>query len=405
VIVHKYGGSSVAAPEKIRALADILKKKAQDDDGIVVIVSAMGKTTDSLIALAKEVSDGSPDPRELDMLLVTGEQVSAALLAMALKSAGVEAISRNANQLQVASTDFYGDARIRDINAARLLSDLEKHSVVVVTGFQGVADGGDMTTLGRGSSDTLAVAIAAKLGVDCEIYSDVAGVYAFDPNKIDGVRKLDYIQYDEMLELAALGAKVLHSRAVEVAKRYNVKLYCGSTFSDERGTYVVAQLPEWVEQPAVTGLAVDRNQTKFALKKLPHAEDILSILFEALAGTANVDMIAMAGDDVTFTAREAEKDRIASLVEERLKPYTGWEMEISDGVAKVSAVGVGMNTATGVAGRFFSALRAENVGVLGVSTSEINISALLRADQADRAVMGLANEFGLIERKDRVSES
>ncbi|MDR3264758.1 MAG: aspartate kinase, partial [Synergistaceae bacterium] len=281
MIVHKYGGSSVATPEKIRALAEILKKKAEDERGIVVIVSAMGKTTDNLIALAKEVA-GTPDPRELDMLLVTGEQVSAALVAMALKSAGVKAISRNANQLEVTSTDFHGDARIRDINAAKLLSDLEDHDVVVVTGFQGVSDGGDMTTLGRGSSDTLAVAIAAKLGMDCEIYSDVAGVYAFDPNRIEGVRKLDYIRYDEMLELAALGAKVLHSRAVEVAKRYNVKLYCGSTFSDERGTYVVAQLPEWVEQPVVTGLAVDRNQTKFALKRLPHPEDILSVLFEAL---------------------------------------------------------------------------------------------------------------------------
>jgi aspartate kinase len=396
VIVQKYGGSSVATPEKIRALAEMLKKKAQDGK-IVVIVSAMGKTTDNLIALAKEVSGGMPDPRELDMLLVTGEQVSAALLAIALKSAGVEAISRNAAQLQVVYTDFYGDARIKDINTTKLLSDLEKYSVVVVTGFQGVADGGDMTTLGRGSSDTLAVAVAAKLGTSCEIYSDVAGIHAFDPNKISSVRKLDYIQYDEMLELAALGAKVLHSRAVEVAKRYNVKLYCGSTFSDERGTYVVAQLPEWVEQPAVTGLAVDRNQTQFALKRLPHAEGILSILFEALAGTANVDMIAMTGSDITFTAREAEKDRVASLITKHLETYTGWDMEITAGVAKVSAVGVGMNTATGVAGRFFSALRGEGIEVLGVSTSEINISALLRADQADRAVMSLASEFGLME--------
>ena len=396
MIVQKYGGSSVATPEKIRALAEMLKKKAQDSK-VVVIVSAMGKTTDNLIALAKEVSGGTPDPRELDMLLVTGEQVSAALLAIALKSAGVEAISRNAAQLQVVSTDFYGDARIKDINTTKLLSDLEKYSVVVVTGFQGVADGGDMTTLGRGSSDTLAVAVAAKLGTSCEIYSDVAGIHAFDPNKISGVRKLDYVQYDEMLELAALGAKVLHSRAVEVAKRYNVKLYCGSTFSDERGTYVVAQLPEWVEQPAVTGLAVDRNQTQFALKRLPHAEGILSILFEALAGPANVDMIAMTGSDITFTAREAEQDRVASLITKHLETYTGWDMEITAGVAKVSAVGVGMNTATGVAGRFFSALRGEGIEVLGVSTSEINISALLRADQADRAVMSLASEFGLME--------
>jgi aspartate kinase len=385
----------VATPEKIRALAEILKKRLQNDDKIVVIVSAMGKTTDNLIALAKDVAGSSPDPRELDMLLVTGEQVSAALLTMALKSTGVRAISRNAWQIEVVSTEFHGDARIRDINALKLLRDLEEYNVVVVTGFQGISDSGHMTTLGRGSSDTLAVAIAAKLRVDCEIYSDVAGVYAFDPNKIPGVRKLDYIQYDEMLELAALGAKVLHSRAVEVARRYNVKLYCGSTFSDERGTYVVAQLPEWVEQPAVTGLALDRDQTKFALKRLPHTGDILSALFGAFAGTANVDMIAVTEDDITFTVKDADRERVAGLIRQHLDAYTGWEMEIAGGVAKVSAVGVGMNTATGVAGRFFSALRRENVGVLSVTTSDINISALLEAGEADRAVMSLAAEFGL----------
>jgi len=397
LIVLKYGGSSVSTPEKIRKVADILKHKSKDGDKLVVVVSAMGKTTDNLIAIAKEVA-ASPDPRELDMLLVTGEQVAAALLAMALLDKGVKAISRNALQLQVVSTEFHGDARIKDLNADRLLSDLENHDIVVVTGFQGVAGDGEMTTLGRGSSDTLAVAVAAKLGVGCEIYSDVAGIYASDPNKVGGVRKFDYIQYDEMLELAARGAKILHSRAVEVAKRYDVKLYCGSTFSDERGTYVVAQLPEWVEQPEVTGLAVDINHTKFALSGLPRDEDILSVLFESLAGKANIDMIAGSGDHVTFTVKEAEKERVASAITERLQSYDGWNMEINGGVAKISAVGVGMNGATGVAGRFFSALRREKVTVLGVSTSEINISALVAADQADKALMSLAGEFCLIEK-------
>jgi len=368
-----------------------------DGNKLIVVISAMGKTTDNLIAIAKEVA-ASPDPRELDMLLVTGEQVAAALVAMALLDKGVKAVSRNALQLQVVSTEFHGDARIKDLNADRLLSDLEKYDIVVVTGFQGVAGDGEMTTLGRGSSDTLAVAVAAKLGVGCEIYSDVAGIYALDPNKVKGARKFDYIQYDDMLELAARGAKVLHSRAVEVAKRYGVKLYCGSTFSDERGTYVVAQLPEWLEQPAVTGLAVDMDQTKFALSGLPRDEDILSVLFEALAGKANIDMITGAGDHVTFTVKAADKERVASAINERLKNYTGWHMEISGSVAKISAVGVGMNSATGVAGRFFSALRKEKVAVVGVSTSEINISALVESDQADKAVMSLAGEFGLIDK-------
>jgi aspartate kinase len=395
LIVQKYGGSSVSTPEKIRAVADILKEKSQGEKKLVVIVSAMGKTTDNLISLAKEVA-ASPDPRELDMLLVTGEQVAAALLAMALLDKGVKVISRNALQLEVVSTEFHGDARIKDLNADRLLSDLGKYDVIVVTGYQGVAGDGEMTTLGRGSSDTLAVAVAAKLGVGCEIYSDVAGIYASDPNKVKGARKFDYIQYDDMLELAARGANVLHSRAVEVAKRYNVRLYCGSTFSNERGTYVVAKLPEWVEQPEVTGLAVDRNQMKFALSGLPRDEDILSVLFEAMAGKANIDMIAGSGDHVTFTVKEAEKERVVSAINERLEGYSGWSVEIDGGVAKVSAVGVGMNAATGVAGRFFSALRKEKIKVLAVSTSEINISVLVAADHADKAVMSLAGEFGLI---------
>jgi aspartate kinase len=397
LIVHKYGGSSVATPDKIRLLADTLKKRLQDNDKIVVIVSAMGKTTDNLIDLAKEVTAGQPDPRELDMLLVTGEQVSAALLAMALKSAGVSAVSRNAWQLEILSTELHNNARIRDINTAKLLSDLETHNVVVVTGFQGVSDSGDMTTLGRGSSDTLAVAIAAQLKVNCEIYSDVAGIYAFDPNKIANIKKLHYVQYDDMLELAALGAKVLHSRAVEVAKRYDVKLYCGSTFSEERGTYVLARLPEWIEQPVVTGLALDRNQTQFALKGLPHTENILSVLFETLTGVANVDMIAIAENDISFTVKEADRERVASVIRKNLEKCAGWEIKIVDDVAKVSAVGVGMNAATGVAGRFFSALCREKINVLSVSTSEINISALLSVDQSDRAIMSLAKEFDLIE--------
>jgi aspartate kinase len=199
VIVHKYGGSSVAAPDKIRLLANTLKKRLQDNDKIVVIVSAMGKTTDNLINLAKEVTGGSADPRELDMLLATGEQVSAALLTMALKSTGVNAVSRNAWQLEILSTDLHNNARIKDINTKKLLSDLDTYNIVVITGFQGITDDGNMTTLGRGSSDTLAVAIAAKLKVNCEIYSDVAGIYAFDHNQIADIKKLNYVQYDDML--------------------------------------------------------------------------------------------------------------------------------------------------------------------------------------------------------------
>ncbi|MDR2174898.1 MAG: aspartate kinase [Synergistaceae bacterium] len=409
LVIQKYGGSSVATPEKIRNVALRVKARADAGSRLIVVVSAMGKTTDGLIALAKEVS-ASPPPREMDMLLATGEQVSAALLAMALNGLGVPAVSRNAFQLGIVTSENYSNARIRDIGLSLLREDFEKYKAVVVTGFQGITPEGDLTTLGRGGSDTSAVAMAAKAlamgetDVVCEIYSDVPGIFACDPNKVKGARKLDCITYEEMLELAALGAKVLHMRSVALARKYGVVLYCASTFSEERGTYVVKELPEWLENPVVTGVTVARNQMKFVVRRIPGSGDALSGIFRVLAlAGANIDMISAASDNgLTFLAFTLQDGDAASAVEAvagymKEKGLEGWEIEPGVPVAKVSAVGDGMNAATGVAERVFSALQSRGIEILGISTSEINISILVEGSRADDAVNALAQEFGLIE--------
>ncbi len=401
LIVQKYGGSSVATSAKIRDVAALVKKRVDEGSKLAVVVSAMGKTTDGLISLAKEIS-GKPSAREMDMLLATGEQTSAALLSMALNELGVSAISRNAFQLGIVTSGNYSNARIKDIELSLLKRDFERYSVVVVTGFQGITPDGDLTTLGRGGSDTSAVAIASKAGARCEIYSDVPGIFTCDPNKVKGARKLDYITYNEMLELAALGAKVLHMRAVELARRYEVELYCASTFSEERGTFVVKALPEWMETPVVTGVTVARNQIKFVVKNIPGNGDIISGIFQTLAlAGANIDMISMVGDRglsfLTFTVLDCDKEMVLKAVIDYMneRSLQGWSIEPGTPVAKVSAVGDGMNSATGVAGRLFAALRNKGISIMGISTSDINISVLVDGLRADDAVEALALEFSL----------
>ena len=403
LVVQKYGGSSVASPEKIKNVASKVKAKVDAGCKLAVVVSAMGKSTDALIALAKEISP-HPSAREMDMLLATGEQTSAALLAMALHAVGVKAISHNAFQLGIVTSGNYSNARIQDIDLSQLERDFKQNDVVVITGFQGITAEGELTTLGRGGSDTSAVAIAAKAGAECEIYSDVPGIFTCDPNKVKGARKLDYIIYEEMLELASLGAKVLHMRAVELARKYGVKLYCGSTFSEERGTYVVKELPEWLESPVVTGVTVALNQTKFVVKRIPGNGDILSGIFHVLAlAGANIDMISTASDDdlsfLTFTVLDGDAEAVVRAVDDYMNEnkLEGWAIESDMPVAKVSAVGDGMNAATGVAGRVFSALRGQKIAIRGISTSDINISVLVDRSRADEAVEVLAKEFSLIE--------
>lgn len=403
LVVQKYGGSSVGTPEKIKNVAARVKTRVDAGNRLAVVVSAMGKTTDGLISLTREISS-RPSPREMDMLLATGEQVSAALLTMALHELGIDAVSHNAFQLGIVTSGNYSNARIQDIDLSRLKQDFLSNSVVVITGFQGVTPQGDLTTLGRGGSDTSAVAIAAKAGAPCEIYSDVPGIFTCDPNKVKGARRLDYITYGEMLELASLGAKVLHMRSVELARKYGVELYCASTFSEERGTYVVKQLPEWMESPVVTGVTVARNQMKFVVKRIPGNGDVLSGIFHVLAlAGVNIDMISTATDEelsfLTFTVLDGDADVVTKAVADYMNSHglRGWGIEPGVPVAKVSAVGDGMNAATGVAGRVFSALRSRKISILGISTSDINISVLVDGTRADEAVEALAEEFVLAE--------
>lgn len=401
LVVQKYGGSSVATIDHIKKVASKIVKKVSEGFKVVVVVSAMGNTTNDLIALADQVSS-KPGPREMDMLLATGEQVSAALLAMALEDQGVSAKSFNSFQIEVLTTGSYRDAKIVDLDLTRLRKELEDNSVAVITGFQGISESGDITTLGRGGSDTSAIALAAKLKVRCEIYSDVDGIYTCDPRVVPEAQKLDYVVYDEMLEMAALGAKVLHSRGVEIAKKYEVELYCGSTFSEREGTLIVNSLPEWIEQPVVTGIAVDINQMRITLEGLPDGVDLLTRLFRGLADDGvNVDMISTvsAGDhvSVTFSVVSGHLEIVKKAVSRSLQGVDGWSILDNDAVAKVSAVGVGMKASAGVAARFFSALESAGVSVLGTTTSEIKISVLVPRGQATQAAKSLVAEF---DRKD-----
>ena len=398
-VVLKYGGSSVADADKVRGVASIVARRCKAGEKLVVVVSAMGKTTNHLIELAGSISPQSGHyKREMDMLLATGEQVSASLLAMALKDLGVDALSMNAFQIGMLTTAAHSSARIRDIQSDRLRTELDARGVVVVTGFQGVTDEGDLTTLGRGGSDTSAIALAAALGCPCEIYSDVAGVYACDPRIVPSAKKLEYITYEEMLELASSGAKVLHSRGVEIADKQEVELYCGSTFSDERGTKIVKKLPEWLEQPVVTGVAL-AEQIKVNLRGLPEDVTLYTRVFNELAGRGiNLDMISIVSENgkaaITFSVVSGDMENLRPALSAAL-PGVAWTVSVDDSVSKVGAIGVGMQSASGVAGRFFGALAARNIAVLGTTTSEIKIAVLVPRDQGHAAVDALMTEFGL----------
>ncbi|OON88616.1 MULTISPECIES: aspartate kinase [unclassified Pyramidobacter] len=397
--VLKYGGSSVADADKIRAVAAKVAARCRSGERLVVVVSAMGKTTNRLIDLAADVSGNSAGyKREMDMLMATGEQVSAALLAMALRDLGCDALSMNAYQIGMLTTNAYGGARIRDIDVGRIRKELDERGVVVATGFQGVAENGDLTTLGRGGSDTSAIAIAAALRCPCEIYSDVDGVYACDPRIIPEAKKLEYVTYEEMLEMASSGAKVLHSRGVEIADKQQVELYCGSTFSDERGTRIVKNLPEWLEHPVVTGVAVDADQIKVNLRGLPEDVHLYTRVFNELAARCiNLDMITIVSEGgeaaVTFSVIRGDVGLVRPALEAALRGLDGWTMTVDGEVAKVSAIGVGMQAASGVAGRFFGALERARIDVLGATTSEIKIAVLVPRAQAQSAADALMTEF------------
>ncbi|MCE1189123.1 MAG: aspartate kinase [Ignavibacteria bacterium] len=395
-VVQKYGGSSVADAERLQNVATRVTKKVQDGYNVVVVVSAMGKTTDNLIKLAKQVTD-QPDAREMDMLLTTGEQVSAALLAMALQAKGIRAKSLNGFQAKIKTTGNFTEAKIQAIDKKKILQLLTSHQVLVVTGFQGIADDDEITTLGRGGSDTSAVALAADLQFPCEIFSDVAGIYTTDPKLFPKAKKVKQITYDEMLELAASGAKVLHSRAVEIAKRFNISIYCGSSFSYEEGSFVVSE-DLIIEKSVVSGLTVMDNQTQVIIHELPVDYGIVRKVFEKVATAGlNIDMISIINNnthlEVSFTIIDEKKKHLESALKKVLEGLPKYRIEYITGFCKVSVVGVGMKSGIGVASDFFTALK--NIPFRLVTTSEIKISCLIETEMKQAAVEALAKKFKL----------
>ncbi len=399
LIVQKYGGSSVADAEKITNVARRIAEQARTDQ-LVVVVSAMGKTTDGLLALAAQVT-AFPDPRELDMLLATGEQVTIALLAMALHRLGVGARSFTGPQVGLRTDGAHSRARITRITGERVRASLDAGQVVIVAGFQGLSEEEEITTLGRGGSDLTAVALAAALKADvCEIYTDVDGVYTADPNVVPDARKLARITYDEMLEMASLGAKVLQSRSVEFAKKHGVPVHVRSTFKPDAGTLVTREELD-MEEVTVTGVTHDRSQAKISLLRVPDRPGIAAQVFGAIAtGGIVVDMIVQnisrdGYTDMSFTVSRGEYPRAVAALESVATTVGAGGLVHDERVAKVSIVGVGMRSHSGVASRMFTTLARENINIQMISTSEIAVSCVIEDKYVELAVRALHDAFEL----------
>lgn len=407
LIVQKYGGSSVADAESIKRVAKRIVETRRTGNDVVVVVSAMGDTTDELLDLAAEVTP-IPAPRELDMLLTAGERISMALLAMTIKGMGVDALSFTGSQAGMMTTPEHGSARIVDVTPKRVREALDKGSVAIVAGFQGFNQGtGDITTLGRGGSDTTAVALAAALEADvCEIYTDVDGVFTTDPRVVSHARKIDSITSEEMLELASSGAKVLHIRAVEYARRHNVTLHVRSSFSSEEGTIVYDPNKghpkgELVEEPIITGIAFERDEAKITVSGVPDVPGKAAQIFEIVAkSNANIDMIVqnVSADnrtDISFTVPLAQGHKVVEALEAEHDSIAYENLRYDDQIAKIAVVGAGMRNASGVSAQLFRALFDAGINIEMISTSEIRVSVVTRADVMQKAVAALHTAFGL----------
>lgn len=400
LIVQKYGGTSVGDIDRIRNVARRVSKTFDEGNDVIVILSAMSGVTDSLIKMANQVAY-SPDKRELDVLLTTGEQTTVALLAMMLKGMNYPAVSLLGHQAEILTDSDFGNARIAGIGAKRIKEFLDKRTIVIIPGFQGNDSYGNLTTLGRGGSDTSAVAVAAALKADmCEIYTDVDGIYTADPNICKKARKLDKISYDEMLEMSSLGAKVLQIRSVEFAKKYDVPVHLRSSFSMEEGTMVVNENSD-MERLVVSGVTHSKNEARITLKKVPDQPGVAAKIFTPVADAGIlVDMIiqntrAEGMTDLTFTVPKSDYKK-ALEIEKKIAKEIGAEAVFGDeNVAKVSVTGVGMKNHSGVAARMFSALAKENINIMLISTSEIRISCVVEEKYAELAVRVLHTEFGL----------
>ena len=397
LIVQKFGGTSVRDAERLRNVAEIVTDTYQQGNDVVVVVSAQGDTTDDLIAKAEEVNPRA-SKREMDMLLSSGEQISAALLAMTIEGMGFPVVSLLGWQAGFDTTTDYSNARIKKVNPARIRQELDKRRIVVVTGFQGVNRFGDMTTLGRGGSDTSAVAIAASMHADlCQIFTDVDGVYTADPRKIPGAIKLETISYDEMLELATLGAQVLHNRSVEMAKKYNIELEVLSSLTRRRGTIVKEESK--VEKMLISGVAKDDNIARISIIGVPDKPGLAFKIFSKLASKRiNVDIILQSigrngTKDISFTVEKSKLEDAIALLKENAEKWGASNIVSDDNVTKVSIVGAGMESHPGVAAEMFEALFSRSVNIQMISTSEIKISVLLNKADGERAVEAIHEKF------------
>ena len=400
LIVQKYGGTSVADLERIRNVAKRVAKTFDKGNNVVVVLSAMAGVTDGLLGMAGRITE-SPEKRELDVLLSTGEQTTAALLSITLKSMNYSAESLLGYQAEVLTNRNFGSARILDIGAGRIKELIEKNNIVVVAGFQGCDPDGNITTLGRGGSDTSAVAIATAIKADvCEIYTDVDGIYTADPNICKKARKLDKISYDETLEMSSLGAKVLQIRSVEFAKKYNIPVHVRSSFSEEEGTMVVNEDSE-MEHLVVSGVTCNKNEARITLKKVPDQPGIAAKIFSPLAESGIlVDMIIQntrAGGltDLTFTVAKTDYNRALEISKKVAEEIKAEEVLSAENIAKISVTGVGMKSHSGVAAKMFSTLANENINIRLISTSEIRISCVVEEKYAELAVRVLHSAFGL----------
>ncbi len=398
LIVQKFGGSSVADAKKIERVAGIIADTYCEGNDVIVVLSAQGDTTDDLIAKGLEINPHA-SKREVDMLLSTGEQISIALMAMQLEKMGLPVISLTGWQIGIATNSTFGSARIVRVSTERIKEEIDKKRIVIIAGFQGITRSGDVTTLGRGGSDTTAVAVAAALHADkCQIYTDVEGVYTADPRKVQGARKLKEITYDEMLELASLGAQVLHNRSVEMAKRYSVNLEVLSSYVRKPGTKV-KEVTKKVEEMKISGIAKDMNVARIAVIGVPDEPGIAFKVFRAMANARiNVDIILQSigengTNDISFTVAESDMESAKEALEKYQDSIGFTKLMADNTIAKVSIVGAGMMSSYGIASMMFEALSDAKINIQMISTSEIKVSVLIDQTHADMAVQAIHNKF------------
>jgi aspartate kinase len=401
IVVQKYGGTSVGSTERIRSVADRIVRAREDGNDVVVVVSAMGDSTDGLLAMAADITP-VPEPRELDMLLTAGERITMSLLAIAVNARGCRAASYTGSQAGIITDTHHGRAKIVEVRPKRILESLQAGNVVILAGFQGLSTEYDITTLGRGGSDTTAVAMAGALDAEvCEIYTDVDGVFTADPRIEPGARKIDRISYEEMLELAAAGAKVLGLRSVEYARRHGVRLHVRSSFGDEPGTWVVEDEDDMLESALIRGVALDVEEAKVTLDEVPDRPGVAASIFKAVAAEGiNVDMIVQnvshdGRTDLSFTVPRADLPRLEAVVAGIVADIGAMRFQTDDDIAKLSLVGAGMKSNPGVAADMFDALAAEGINIEMISTSSIRISCIIRSADAERALQTIHRRFGL----------